>query len=426
MINSMLIVDDSQAITSLLGEMASQLGILDVMHVNSGDKALELVRQDPFRFQLILLDLAMPDMDGVELLNRLSHSSYFGALAIASGMSEKIIKLAANTARENHLHMIGAIRKPIQEDEFRRLIDKASLRLKYEQHQHQMTLTEVSEALRDNRMLAYFQPIVNLHTGHIHALETLPRIRQKHNPESHLPADFLPAIEKNHLMDRLTVRLLQLSLLDFKIFRNKSALNTLKMTLNLSPNQLMNSELPGLISAMVENSGLTCSDIILEVSEIRPLDDTRQMETLNRFSIKGFELALDDFGSGFTTISQIRDLPFNYIKLDKSLIYQVHADHFSQVMVQSLHDICQQSQALIIAEGVENSHELNWLERFDPMLVQGFVISRPKPIEELMRWQQAWQKMTVQHRASEATQPASATTTNPDSPVYTSDRERSD
>ena len=139
---------------------------------------------------------------------------------------------------------------------------------------------------------------------------------------------------------------------------------------------------------------MTPSEIILEITEQHALSSSAQLETLNRLRMRGFGISLDDFGTGFTNVQQLKTLPFTEVKIDRTLISNIESDLFSQVIVSSLVNIAIQDDLTIVAEGIERVEELEYLERFkEHILMQGFLISRPKGKTEFIRWAQSWLHM---------------------------------
>ena len=139
--------------------------------------------------------------------------------------------------------------------------------------------------------------------------------------------------------------------------------------------------------------GVDKSQVILEITEEFALKSTEQLESLNRFRIRGFGLSLDDFGTGFTNLQQLRSLPFTEVKIDRSLITDIHCDQFNQVVVNSLADISSRLNVTLIAEGMETIEDLNYLEsNYKKMHIQGFLICTPRPIDNLLRWYHSWTK----------------------------------
>ena len=106
---------------------------------------------------------------------------------------------------------------------------------------------------------------------------------------------------------------------------------------------------------------------------------------------------MDDFGTGFTNLTQLRTLPFTEIKIDRSLIRNIQSDKFSQVIVESLKQIAKEQHFTLVAEGIEQFSELEYLQNEfeDPILLQGYLICRPKPCNEMVHWYKNWLNHTV-------------------------------
>ncbi len=129
------------------------------------------------------------------------------------------------------------------------------------------------------------------------------------------------------------------------------------------------------------------------MTESYAVENIDQMETLNRLRIHGFGLALDDYGTGYTNIQQLKSLPYTEIKIDRSLIYNICNDKLSQVVAQALFDIFEELNVSIVTEGVELATDLDYLNALNvPIKLQGFIISRPKEVNSICRWHRNWKK----------------------------------
>ncbi len=143
------------------------------------------------------------------------------------------------------------------------------------------------------------------------------------------------------------------------------------------------------------------SQIVIEVTEEWALQSSNQLETLNRLRMKGYGVSMDDFGTGFTNVTQLKSLPFSEIKIDRSFITNIHQDYFSQVIVNTLIDITKKYDCELVAEGVECHEEYQYLKSLNAkMIFQGYLISKPKPKDELIRWFHNWKKMSEAEEAS--------------------------
>ena len=194
------------------------------------------------------------------------------------------------------------------------------------------------------------------------------------------------------LLNNITRQILEKSLDDLPILIKELG-HKVKLSVNLSPSQLVDPNYPDVLSESVSSRGIDKSQLVLEITEEFALKSTDQLESLNRFRIRGFGLSLDDFGTGFTNLQQLRSLPFTEVKIDRSLITDIHCDQFNQVVVTSLADISSTLDVTLIAEGMEAIEDLNYLENnYSNMHIQGFLICTPRPIDNLFRWYHSWIK----------------------------------
>ena len=390
-----LVVDDSQAILMVMQAILDELGVEHVTCCESAEAALSLVKQQPKTFDAIFTDLNMPEMDGMELIRQLGQKGYQGGVIIISELDIRIIELASNLARQNHALLLGNIAKPIQLVEVERLLKKLST-LSRPQTEDGQRISEnlLLHALSNSEITPFYQPKVNRATQHIESLEVLARIVSEQHGFTILPARFIDVVDDLDLINLVTFQLFEKATAEYEALKEELP-HPCKLAFNLSPVQLEDINCPAKLSLLLELNHLQPSDIILEITEQKPLASANQLETLNRLRMKGFEISLDDFGIGFTNINQLKSLPFTEIKIDRSLITHIDSDYFSQVITKSLVDLAIKEGFKLVAEGVERIEELQYLERYKhDLLMQGVLISRPKAKNELIRWIHSWLRMT--------------------------------
>ncbi|MBQ4852310.1 EAL domain-containing protein [Pseudoalteromonas sp. MMG012] len=394
-INKIMVVDDSQAILMVMQAILTELGIADITCCNNAKQALQNVQQAPFQYDAIFTDLNMPDMDGMELIRQLGELKFSGGVAIISEMDNKVIDLAANLARQCNAHLIGNITKPVQLSEVDRLIHKLESFIAPASHVNKpLTESELLNAISHNQITPFYQPKVNRVNKRVPSIEVLARIVNDDQSDILLPHRFIGPAEDLDLINLITFQLFEKATEELKSIRTELR-QQVRLAFNLSPTQLNDPSCPDKLALILELNRLTPQDIILEITEHLPLDNNTQLETMNRLRIRGFEISLDDFGTGFTNLHQLKSLPFTEIKIDRSLITHVESDRFSQVIIDSLVDIAQNEQLSIVAEGVERIEELQYLDRYKHnLLMQGFLICKPKPKQELIRWIHSWLRMT--------------------------------
>ncbi len=370
---------------------------LKVPHVTTclcAEEALEKVKKAPHYFDAVFTDLNMPDMDGMELIRRLGEIKYLGAIAIISEMDPKVIDLAADLARKHNAHLIGNITKPVQLNQVYLLLQK----LEHFAIHVERTRTPISEslllhAISHNEIVPFYQPKISRHENRVESIEVLARINTSLEQDIILPERFICIAEDLDLINLITFQLFEKATSDFTEIKEHFN-SKLKLAFNLSPSQLEDLSCPDKLALILHLNRLTPSDVILEITEQYALRSPAQLETLNRLRMRGFGISLDDFGTGFTNVQQLKTLPFTEIKIDRTLISNIETDQFSQVIVSSLVNIAFQEDLAIVAEGIERVEELEYLDRYKEfILMQGFLLCRPKAKEDFLNWSFSWQQM---------------------------------
>lgn len=394
---NILVVDDSKAILIVMEAILSELELLETTTTClSATEALEKVKVDINHFDAIFTDLNMPEMDGMELMRHLGVIGYSGAVIIISEMDRKIISLATNLAKQNNVHLIGNLTKPVQLNQVNILLTKiAQLNSHTLTKEQTITETRLITAIKNNEITPYYQPKINIKTNKIVGAEVLARIVSHKDNSVTLPSHFINLAEQCELINQITFTLFEKACRDLKQL-NEALGHKLKLSFNLSPCQLDDLNTPNKLLHILQKYSVSTSDLVIEITEQHALSSFTQLETLNRLRMYGFGLSLDDFGIGFTNINQLKQLPFTEVKIDRSFISNIETDKFSQVVVSSLINMTTQEQLELVAEGVERPEELEYLKHYQTDLsVQGFLFSCPKAKAEFISWAKHWIKTAI-------------------------------
>jgi EAL domain-containing protein (putative c-di-GMP-specific phosphodiesterase class I)/CheY-like chemotaxis protein len=389
-----LIVDDSKAMLRVMSALCNELNINRVDCCQTGEDALKLLDKHKDKYNLLFIDLNMPGMDGMELMKAVAQRRFKGGVAIVSALDERVIALAADVARQRQVHLVGCVSKPIDRDKIAVILEKLRLLLAHARAPDKpLSVDELRDSIRNRRLVPYFQPKVDGRSGAVHGFETLARILIPGSVDCIAPDRFIPVAEQNALMDVVTEEIFSGAFKQFvRILQDVSA--HCRMALNLSPFMLNDPTTPDRLHHVASQHGVDPQQVIVEITEHLAVDTTVQMETLNRLRIKGFGLSLDDYGTGFTNIQQLKALPYTEIKIDRSLVHNIARDKLSQIIVKSLFDISQALKVDVVAEGIENADDLTYLkEAAAPVILQGYIISRPKPLDAVLRWCHGWQRV---------------------------------
>ena len=370
---SILIVEDHPFQHLYLQNLFSELGDFDLVCARDGEEALACLKQRDF--DLVLTDLLMPGMDGVQFIQGLAAQPSRPALAIMSAASRRMLMGASLVASNLQVKVIGLISKPVNAAALRCLTDQlqALRQVAPAEIQPGIDCQSLMNALVNGDLQAWFQPKKALSNGRIVAAEAL--VRWAH-PEHGLllPGVFLPALIACNLEERLLWCVLKQAMAAQATWRQQGY--DIPVSINL-PTHLLNShDLPDRIQAFVlEHQGLPARNCI-ELMECSVPDDISNFYAgACRLRIKGFGLSQDDFGKGYSSYMNLVSAPFTELKIDRALVQGCNANEELAQALTSIVSLGRQLGLIVVAEGVETAQELALLRKIDCTQVQGFLIS---------------------------------------------------
>ncbi len=250
-------------------------------------------------------------------------------------------------------------------------------------------------AIADGQLLAWYQPQVDARTRQVVAMEAL--VRWWHPVEGLLPpATFLSDARRAGLMPALTEVVMRQVVADAKRWRAEGL--NLRIGMNWAPPELMGGPLLQRFFAELDQSGLPADTLLVEVTEDSFLaDPERARSVLHDLRAHGVEVSIDDYGSGFSSLSYLRDLPVQELKMDRSFISQVVSDERSRLIVQTTSQMARAMGMRFVAEGVEDARTAAELVPLGVDVLQGYHIARPMPAEAVIPWVREW---TARHMAT--------------------------
>ncbi|NGN98934.1 EAL domain-containing response regulator [Grimontia sp. S25] len=386
------VIDDSESVLLLIQKMLNCLGYEKVSCFSCPQTALDEINIGKTHYDVVFTNLGMPDIDGMCVIRELGKMNFRGAVCIISDLENRVTELAAEIAKLQWVYLLGSISKPITLDALENTLNKLP---KPHEMQFQQNSAMAREALIkyliNGSVVPYYQPKVNPVTRCVESVEVLARILDADSGGVILPGCFLSTAVQHDLVDLLTTTIAEKTASDMETL---SAIfgQEVTVSINLSAEQLDDLSIPNRLDALFKEKNVLRQRITLEITEESALNSPEQLESLNRLRMQGFGVSLDDFGTGFANFRHLRHLPFTEVKVDRSLISKIHTDHFGQAIVRSLADFSLESECKVVAEGVELDEELEYLtSNYPNMLIQGFLICHPKPIEELEAWYVKWE-----------------------------------
>ena len=243
--------------------------------------------------------------------------------------------------------------------------------------------SELRLALTSNELVLFMQPKLSLKTGRIVGIEALIRWPGRSKP---IRADEIVSLaEQTGLIKPLTRWVLQQSLeLRSRLLDRGWPLS---ISINISPNNLREPDFPLFVQRLMNNHHAHQGNIIFEVTETSMMQDPRNsLRALKSLSATGIPVSIDDFGSGYSSLSYIKQLPASEVKIDRSLITELINEAEDRVIVQTTIDMCHSLGYQVVAEGVEDEVTANLLRNMGCDMIQGYLLTPPLPFDELMDW----------------------------------------
>lgn len=245
-------------------------------------------------------------------------------------------------------------------------------------------VTELSEAIGQDQLVLHYQPKITLADGTLEGVEAL--VRWQHPRLGLLPPDaFVPLAEQHGLMRALTMDVIDQALRQER--RWCEAGPAVPVAVNLSPTNLLDTRLPEDVTDLLTRHGVAAELLELEITEETLMRDVeRGLDVLARLSESGILLALDDYGTGYSSLGQLRRLPVRELKIDRSFVMQIRESPDDAAIVQSTIQLGRSLGLHVVAEGVETAEHLELLSGYGCHSAQGFYIGRPMPPDALERW----------------------------------------
>lgn len=391
----LLLVDDESFALRLLTHQLKKLGFEDVTSFDDPAAALALLEQDVHAADLVLLDLQMPGIDGIEFIRHLARLRFHGGLLLVSGEDERILQTARRLAEAHRLHVRGAVHKPVTPAALSALLGTpdqqraptpaggASVT--------ELTITpeRIATGIDANEFVNVYQPKVRLVDGVVTGVETL--VRWQHPDYGVIsPAQFIGVAEEHGLIDRLTRVILAKALQQGRAWR--MAGHEFHIAVNISMESLTRLDFPDFVADTVRAAGLPPHLMVLEVTESRLMrNPLAVLDVLTRIRLKHIGLSIDDFGTGHSSLAQLRDIPFDELKIDRRFVHFAHADGASRTILEASLGIARQLGMRSVAEGIELQADWELLRELGCDVAQGYFIGRPMSPVAFDTWLTEWE-----------------------------------
>lgn len=387
-----LVLDDELFMLKLLRRVLVNAGFTNVTLCDSGRAALERIAGMEGVPDVILLDLNMPEMDGIEFVRHLVGLRYQGSLILVSGEDERMLRTAEKLVQAHNIPILGYLHKPVKPEALSALVETwvpfstsagGAAKKAY-------GADELRVAIGNGELVNYYQPKVSVATGELLGVETL--VRWRHPVDGIVfPDQFINVAESGGLIDALTRVVFANAIEQAKSWREAQL--PLRVAVNVSMDNLASLDFLNFVAELTAEAGIAPQGIVLEVTETKLMQDTRApLEILTRLRLKRFRLSIDDFGTGHSSLAQLRDIPFDELKIDQGFVHGAWADETLRAMYDASLSLARQLGMEVVAEGVQDRNDWELLRRTGCDMAQGNFMSRPMLPADLPGWVENWRE----------------------------------
>jgi hemerythrin-like metal-binding protein len=378
-----LVVDDEEDICNTICAYARRLH-QDSKYITDAEQFFHIYSND---INVVVLDLFMPGIDGVELIRFLADKNSKASIILMSGKDSRVLHSAKIVAESRGLNVVGVLNKPFNREDINLLFTKIAgqnIRQSIKSNSGSITVEEMQEAIDREEIIPYFQPKVRIDTGEPIGFEALARWL---HPEKGLisPSIFIPLFEEYNLIGELTELMMEKTFFHTSEWI-KDGLEV-KLSINISPVLLKTLDTPEKILNLANKYSLDSSIVTLEVTESAMSEElANSLDILTRIRMKGFLLSIDDFGTGYSSMMQLNRAPFNELKVDQSFVKDIDVVEENRAICESTVDLAHKLNMTICAEGIETKAVWNILKGFYCTEGQGSYFGKPMPANDFSAW----------------------------------------
>jgi diguanylate cyclase (GGDEF)-like protein/PAS domain S-box-containing protein len=394
-VKRVLVVDDDDFMLEIVDELLRQAGVREVMQASDGSAALAIVDNEITSPDVVLCDVNMAGMDGIELLRHLADREYRGSVIVMSGSGDDLLASVGDLAVMHGLRLSGLLRKPIDLDDLIKALDSGehdpmapSIDEVKGVRVGRLTPEEVRAGIDNGCVDVHLQPKVALADHSVVGVEALLRWR---DPVRGMlsPLAIVPIAESHGLIEDLTLAVYR-RVIEILVQWRAIGID-LKVAVNLSADNLASLDLPDTLTRIAQDAGISPNRIVLEITEHRLMDRLAvSLEVIGRLRLKGFGVSIDDYGMGYSNLRKLKQLPITELKVDRSFVSGADRDSVLRVILGSSVALGHSLDLTVVGEGVETKEVWDLLHALGCDEAQGYFVARPMPAADLPAWKQAW------------------------------------
>lgn len=401
---SFLVVDEQVFQRNVLVQLLRELNAKFVLSAPTMRDGLQMLKALPTPVDVAIIDLQLSAVDTLEFIRHAGIGRHAGSVVVTTTLERSVLACVDAMAAAYGVTLLGAAEKPITARRLGELLTRhasgpeATRRPRGEELS--FTLEEIVDGLENGEFEPFFQPFVDLKSWRVAGIEALARWR---HPQQGivLPNAFIGPLEeagKTHMLLRSILRQGAAFAKGLREIGHECLL-----AVNLTLPSLLDLTLVEQVLSVAASQDLAPASIVLEIGEsVATTDEGAALENLARLRLKGFGLAIDDYGRGMSSVEKLARVPFTVIKIDQPLLPRAERHESARLVFESSLDMARRLGMKTVAQGVETQAECDLLVQLQCEMAQGDYIARPMARASYMSWLREW-TANAAHRSGQAT-----------------------
>lgn len=385
---TVLVVEDHPFQRRALVRVLKAMGIDRVVEAADGSQALALLAAATETIDLVITDLDMPTMDGIALMRQVGQYAPHAGIVLLSAVDPDLLAAVEWLAREQRINLLAILEKPLSTPALRSIqaamhrVNRAPAAVAA--RPPAMAFAEIAQGLAAGQFEAFLQPKISFADGRIVGAEVLARWRHPRLGWV-APAAFIEVIEASPLIEPFSLAMLEGAAWAVR-WLEASGLPG-RIAINASPAWLDQPSMAERLSQAATRLGLPVDRLAVEVTESSASSNLGvALENLARLRLRGFALSVDDFGTGFSSLTRLLHSPFSELKLDRSFVSGVEPDTPRWLVVEATLALARKLGLTTVAEGVETQAEWQILKDAGCDCLQGWLVAKAMSQGDFMRW----------------------------------------
>jgi len=370
--NRLLVIDDDPRFGRIM-KKAGEQSDFEVLVAEDPRIGAKLARS--WHPTVIMLDLQMPNVDGIEVLRALAADKSEAHIVLTSGADLKVLEAAMQLGNDRGLIMPCVLNKPVRIDAVRKFL------IGFKPVRKTLLAVDLAKAIAAGQLFLEYQPQFDCRADLLTGVEAL--VRWRHPTLGTIPPDqFIALAEESGVIHQLTDWVVREAARQSAAWFAEGI--NLNLAVNISAKDLEDLDLPDRLRQHCVDAGIDPASMTLELTETGAMREAVQMmDVMTRLRLMGFKLSIDDFGTGYSSLVQLQKMPFSEIKIDRSFVMQMTANEGCKVIAGIVIELARRLGLTCVAEGVEEEFALKALIEMGCDTAQGYYLSRPVAPERI-------------------------------------------